>query len=218
MTQIILFSALTDTTLCMQLEIMIRDYQKQVFECWVHLSAAEIRLIAAFKYCVSQGCKSSLWHSVLNIDDLCSFCQLELALSVSLVTGICKAAQIMLQNMLRAALSQSWENDVVNSDCLLSVSKMHFTLSEDSHIREHDVAVIVIFSSDKILTETELLELMNTMFTDFDLLILSDATQEWREVAKTEVSLMHSQSCCMSNEAINVWQSLNLCDWLLMWW
>ena len=204
--------------LCMQLEIMIRDHQKWVFECWVYLSTAEIRLITVFKYCISQGCKSSLQYSVLNINDLCDLCQLKLTLDVSLVTDICKAAQIMLQNMLRAASSQSWENNVVNSDCLLSISKMHFTLSKNSHIREYDVTVIVILSSSEILTETKLLKFMNTMFTDFDLLILSDATQKWREIAKTEVFSIHSQSYCMSNEVINVWQSLNLCDWLLIWW
>ena len=197
---------------------MIRDHQKQIFEYWVHLSTAEVRLIAVFEYHISQSHKSSLQYSVLNINDLCDFCQLKLVLDVSLVTDICKAVQMMLQNMLRAALSQSWENNVVNSDCLLSISKVYFTLSEDSHIREYNVTVIVILSSSEILTETELLEFMNTMFTDFDLLILSDAMQKWREITKTEVFLMHSQSCCISNEVINIWQSLNLCDWLLIWW
>ena len=55
---------------------------------------------------------------------------------------------------------------------------MHFTLSEDSHIRKYNVTVIVIFSSSEILTEMKLLKLINTMFTDFDLLILSDAMQK----------------------------------------
>ena len=202
----------------MQLKIVTEDHQKWIFKCWVYLSTAEIRLITVFKYCILQSCKSSLQYSVLNIDDLCDLCQLKLIFDVSFIADICKAMQMMLQNMLRTASSQNWENNIVNSDYLLSVSKMCFTLSENFYIREYDVTVIVILSSSEILTETELLEFMNTMFTDFDLLILSDAMQKWREIAKTEVSLMHSQSCCTSNKVINVWQSLNLCDWLLMWW
>ena len=216
MTQIILFSALTDTILYMQLKIVTEDHQKWVFECWVHLSTAEIELITVFKYHILQSCKSSLQYSVLNINDLYDLCWLKLILNVSLVADICKAAQIMLQNILRAASSQNWENNVVNLNYLLSVSKICFTLSENFYIREHDMTVIIILSSDKILIEIKLLELINTIFTDFDLLILSDVTQKWREIAKTEVSLMHSQSCCTSNKVINVWQSLNLCDWLLM--